>query len=627
MRIPSKEVRHRLSDQQWETALRGWRIWLSATTDGDLPAAGQAEALQFVLSYLQACELERGDVLSDNSRRVSTNVHLRRLVLQRLKVLTTGASDGALYEVNTWFLIARFYKADSDAVFDKLKAADVEHFDNTIRDGIVARLSQIAADARHDPIALQKRLVACLQESHELCQRTAIRVRLLELGFVEVLTDLLEATILEFDCRKALLRMVVDLAGTTQSSSFRSQLIDACGGRTGTIFSDNCQELLHLTEFLIDAAPHLVAQCQPLHEIWQRGTERKAKGKGKEQGHAAQSDLVLKLSEIQTLLPELGDGFLESCLNHYGGNVEETIAHLLDDDLPPFLRQMDKADASTAEADLRQVANPESADLAVERRNVYDNDAFDRLEHDPEAVMRKGKDRKVPDATHDMAFKNKIMSLAYDPDEDEVDDTYDEVDVKVPDQQLNEELTDDAAQGDLVEQALLLALETNEAVFGRQNRRTPARAQLRAQSKLSDEQIEGWKSMLDREPKRRAALLAKYEFSGDQETIGSTKWRAPTVERQDDASDARRSPATAQRRHQSGPGRNSDTAVSSASNDSRGRGRGRGRGRRGAHRGTSHASTSHQASGSGHPGKKPIDPQRRDRKNLREKKLARGVND
>ncbi|KAG9124797.1 hypothetical protein FRC07_010228, partial [Ceratobasidium sp. 392] len=59
-------------------------------------------------------------------------------------------------------------------------------------------------------------------------------------------------------------------------------------------------------------------------------------------------------------------------------------------------------------------------------------------------------------------------------------------------------------------------------------RRSNRRQNLKAQTGWGDEQIEGWKYMLDKDSRRQAKIREKHEFKGNQPTLAPTpQWDAP----------------------------------------------------------------------------------------------------
>jgi activating signal cointegrator complex subunit 2 len=211
--------------------------------------------------------------------------------------------------------------------------------------------------------------------------------------------------------------------------------------------------------------------------------------------------------------------------------------------------------------------------LIPTRRNVFDDDDFDRLAIDVESKVSFG---KQPDRTADDIIKDRstapnkaaILSAlaALDPDDDERDDTYDAADVGGTVEPSNQEA--DAA-ADRHEETLFRAYQADPALFDRDadTRRGKYRAQLIADTEMSHEAIEAWALMLTRNPQQLRRLQAKYEFSGQQSQLERTSWRAAAADGEDgEAAD----------------GSSSSAAARGASNRGRGgrggRGRGRGRG-------------------------------------------------
>jgi len=68
----------------------------------------------------------------------------------------------------------------------------------------------------------------------------------------------------------------------------------------------------------------------------------------------------------------------------------------------------------------------------------------------------------------------------------------------------------------LPETILELTYVENPKLLDRDSRGSPARADLKQKTGWADEQIEGWKSMLERDPKRKERVLRKHEWSGNK---------------------------------------------------------------------------------------------------------------
>lgn len=308
------------------------------------------------------------------------------------------------------------------------------------------------------------------------------------------------------------------------------------------------------------------------------------KGKGKMSQQDADADMHIHkmslITQVQDLFPDLGAGFIMKCLDEYGDDVEQVVANLLSDSLPPHLSDIDRSEPLYALSDLQKrvmlthsrTTNPVSqskTDLAPHstpplvptRRNIYDDDDFDRLSMD----VSKLSFGKRPGKTADQMLADKsaapgkaaILSAlaAFDSDDDERDDTYDAADVGGTVDGSNQE-ADGVSDGN--EQVLYRAYQMDEKVFDRDatTRRGPARARLRDETGMTDETIEGWAVMLARNPQQKRRLEAKYAFSGEQAQIERTSWRASA-----------------------GSGAEESDPDGGASRGGRGGGRGRGRGR------------------------------------------------
>ena len=136
--------------------------------------------------------------------------------------------------------------------------------------------------------------------------------------------------------------------------------------------------------------------------------------------------------------------------------------------------------------------------------------------------------------------KAAILSAlaAFDPDDDERDDTYDvedvggTVDAAVP--------GTDEADSDLKDEndeALFRAYKTNPEAFGRdaQTRRGKARLALKSETRMTDEAIEGWAIMVARDPRRLRRLEAKFEVG--QRELERTSYREGLAESGTEESD------------------------------------------------------------------------------------------
>ena len=232
----------------------------------------------------------------------------------------------------------------------------------------------------------------------------------------------------------------------------------------------------------------------------------------------------------------------------------------------------------------------------ADRRNVFDNDAFDLKQVDPSQIHRGRKERATTtDLLNDKKFiqsqKSKIIQSVenqWDEYEDEYDDTYDDPERNIPRPTnphlkiIRDDVDEETAESEVEEDAEAIVykwFKNSPGVFEKSERRTKDRDSLKAETKWTDEQIEGWKGMTERDASILRRLETKYENRVFQQTtLPSTSWKAP---KEDEDIESQTS-GTGQ-----GATRGRDSSRGRADGDiSRGRGRGRSRGRgRGVERG------------------------------------------
>lgn len=258
-----------------------------------------------------------------------------------------------------------------------------------------------------------------------------------------------------------------------------------------------------------------------------------------------------QITQVQDLFPDLGAGFVAKCLDEYNEDVEQVVANLLSESLPPHLATADRSEGlyvapifkhyhfpslTHFRSSSHQQPPPDMAPHSTPpqlptRRNIYDDDELDRLTVDT-AKLSFG---KRPERTADQLLRDRssapgkaaILSAlaAFDSDDDERDDTYDADDVGgTVDASANQE-ADGAHDGN--EEALFKAFQMDPKIFDRDaaTRRSAGRTKLREDTGLADEAIEGWLLMLTRNAGQMRRLEAKYAFSGQQRELGRTSWR------------------------------------------------------------------------------------------------------
>ncbi|GAB7331812.1 hypothetical protein MBLNU13_g03766t1 [Cladosporium sp. NU13] len=356
-------------------------------------------------------------------------------------------------------------------------------------------------------------------------------------------------------------------------------------------------------------------------------SRRKAssKGKGRQTGedHEIHIHRMSYVTQVQDLFPDLGAGFVMKLLDEYNDDVEQVTAHLLDDSFPPHLQSLDRSEQApifdlSAQAGIDRLVPsstppPPPEPFIPERRNVYDNDDLDRLSMDT-SRLHFGKKQEVS-APAGQPNKSAILSAlaAFDADDDERDDTYDAQDVggsidnAHPDGEPGQTAKVTQEENDM---ALFTTYKSSPELFGRtfDVRRGQARAALKAETGMTDEAIEGWAIMLQRDPKRLNRLESQLgAFDGRQGALARTSYRESPGGTETEDSDA-----------PSGRG----------GFGGRGRGRGRGgRGGRGGGRGGSVAGPSGDASTVAAQRRKEANKSSQanhNRKAQRGKKMARG---
>ncbi|RDB30021.1 CUE domain-containing protein 3 [Hypsizygus marmoreus] len=282
----------------------------------------------------------------------------------------------------------------------------------------------------------------------------------------------------------------------------------------------------------------------------------KGKGKGKERDFPEAGadvnvpqeshvpDIDMKITQVLDILPETPAEYIRALLEHppYNGNPENVVEALLEGTAPG----PDELQSGGGELP-RSVAVHVDEDVGAyvrERRNVFDDEVMDLNR------MRFGKRRDREDEStvlRDRTFieqmKADILRRAEEISDDEelsgdAEDTkpkpkgsdlaFDDAD-EAPavtiggDGESDSEGGEDAEQQPQpqnIETILELAYIRDPKVFDRDSatRREKARAELKERTGWEDEQIEGWRIMLERNP-RKDKILQKHEFAGNQPWI------------------------------------------------------------------------------------------------------------
>ena len=247
-----------------------------------------------------------------------------------------------------------------------------------------------------------------------------------------------------------------------------------------------------------------------------------------------------RISQIQELFPHLGSAFIERLLWEYDENPETVTAALLDDALPANLRNADQsaeaphyhkaANGNVDSLEPRSALPSSQKSFVPERRNVFDDDEFDRLEMDTSKLhIGKRKDITPEGQTNKAAILSALA--AFDSDDDERDDTYDmddvggTVDTAHPDGEPGPAEREIFNDNDM---ALFSKYTSAPHIFARtpDARKHKDRHGLKAETRMTDEAIEGWAIMLQRDPKRLRRLEAQFNnFDGKQAAVSRTAFR------------------------------------------------------------------------------------------------------
>ncbi|KAG0262501.1 hypothetical protein DFQ27_002297 [Actinomortierella ambigua] len=274
---------------------------------------------------------------------------------------------------------------------------------------------------------------------------------------------------------------------------------------------------------------------------------------------------TMLISQLQDLFPDLGDGFLEACLKAFNDDPEAVTMHLLEESLPVDLVLMDR---STPRASFTSVAPmptmalvpvsvtpAEPANLLSTRRNIFDGDEFDVFAGKDVNRSLMSRKKAVTEADHmleDKSFvvehKNAIIQAVENMYDDEYDDTYDSMginnagadyrlvdDIDLASDEPNGRQQPGTAPMRLVdpsvehEEVLINLFTGDKDIFNRtrEARKSKKRQELRQLTKMTDEQLEGWAIMFNRNP-RKEDLTRKYEFAntfgGNERTLERTEF-------------------------------------------------------------------------------------------------------
>ncbi|OAJ41271.1 hypothetical protein BDEG_24902 [Batrachochytrium dendrobatidis JEL423] len=335
---------------------------------------------------------------------------------------------------------------------------------------------------------------------------------------------------------------------------------------------------------------------------------------------------TISISLVHDLFPELGDGFIEACLVAMNDDHELVTMKILENDLPEYVKHLDRnlprslpnnqemafktsdISAPLQSSNLVPVSEtpnnliPSHAPIDTilsQRRNIFDGDQFDIFNAGTvvdTAKVSLGKTNRLANVESErpgfiQKTKALILETQYEDYDDEYDDTYDSSDIKLAGTielhmiDEDENIVDGKSQKKIqvdqlvhAQDAFLIGLYSVEPkVFDRSQRKTARRAQIRSQTGMSDEQLEGWFKMLERNP-RKDLVLEKHEWRGNK-SLQNVKTEPSTTGSENnsdtnirDPESSEPTPSQSRKKRENGPASRGD----------------RGRGGRGGKRGGNH---------------------------------------
>ncbi|KAG8953747.1 hypothetical protein FRC04_001952 [Tulasnella sp. 424] len=266
--------------------------------------------------------------------------------------------------------------------------------------------------------------------------------------------------------------------------------------------------------------------------------EKVDKGKGKavvqEEEPEDDHELDLAVTQVLDILPDESPGFVKAALQDptIGKSAEALIAALLESNLPPHL-------ASLRNGTPQQPAAAAQTPPQFERRNIFDDEEMDFSKLRIGGTKSGDADTLLSDRSFLDEMKADILRRAQEQQddseeeggggvrrdiafEDELDDALAKPTFRLADAAGEESEEGDSEDGEdegappakkeSAEDILARAYIRDPKLFEKDaaTRRSKARADLKAETGMADEQIEGWRTMLERNP-RKDKILEKYD--------------------------------------------------------------------------------------------------------------------
>ena len=571
---PPVSIRLTLPAEEWQICLDSWifciefRLRLTNNHFEHLRLSQKSSGFDFVSSYFrETAQTDRKHHRSDISpreqrlRRVSFSL-LRRLLLgTRISLdLSTSRLYQTLSDVSDVFRQSAVWKETVQAVWKRHQSFLTAAFGE-------ARRNLLEALQRRDDTQTQAQLFAATSMSRTLSEAGTVLmtgsdyIEALNTAYQNHQSKLFQMAIVEntFICFKALMStthsstsLLLDhlflLKNAIQqvkpsAPSLLSHLVVATSflRQLDTHLSQNPQkrgqQLLEWLKTYREETLHLHIDKKPQPSGRRKG-KTKAVNRSDQEMHIHQAE---KVSQITELFPNISENYIMRLLDHFKDSSEDVIAALLEPDSLP--KELNEANAnepapnpvtSNGRPDhelISRTPHRQPVTTVTPRKNVYDDDAFDRLQISTRQLHLGKKSLEDSHVSVDDHARSKAAILsalsAFDADDDERDDTYDAQDVGgTVDNSLD---TDERPISN--DEILYSAWASDSSLFARDSKTRLAqpRQQLKSQTGMTDEQIEGWALMLGRDENLQVRLKQRFAassaFAGSQKLLASTKWQ------------------------------------------------------------------------------------------------------
>ncbi|KAL0565159.1 hypothetical protein V5O48_016870 [Marasmius crinis-equi] len=272
-------------------------------------------------------------------------------------------------------------------------------------------------------------------------------------------------------------------------------------------------------------------------------TNGKTKGKAKSDTPLEDPETEVKITQVLDILPDHSPTYIRALLPFYDGDPEKVIGALLEGTAPS--QESLLADTSFANAKTPAPAD-DIEEYVRNRRNVFDDEEMDLSKvtlakqkgtdttsasffsssNDPELALLKAdilrRVEEFSDSEEEESASAPVASAAFDDESEGLLNS----NIKVSGDgeedgsgsEDDEEAEDTHEEVQTPETILERAYIQDPKLFERDaaTRRGKGREDLKNRTGWKDEQIEGWKIMLERDPRRKQALVQKYEFERPQ---------------------------------------------------------------------------------------------------------------